>query len=44
LTIHPIAVDVVAQWQADPDAPDAAPWIVPTRPLSARLVEPPIRR
>jgi Calcineurin-like phosphoesterase len=43
LTIYPIAVDDVAtQWRADPDAPDEAPWIVPTEPLSARLVEPPI--
>ena len=43
LTIYPVAVDVVAtQWRADPDAPDDAPWIVPTQPLSARLVEPPI--
>jgi hypothetical protein len=44
LTIYPIAVDVVAtQWRADPDGPAEAPWIVPSQPLSARLVEPPIQ-
>jgi hypothetical protein len=43
LTIYPIAVDDVAtRWQANPDAPDEAPWIVPIEPLSARLAEPPI--
>jgi hypothetical protein len=43
LTVYPIAVDDVAtRWRADPDAPDDAPWIVPTEPLSARLAEPPI--
>ena len=43
LTIYPIAVDHVAtSWRADPEAPDEAPWIVPTEPLSARLAEPPI--
>jgi hypothetical protein len=43
LTIYPIAVDTIAtRWRADPDAPDEAPWIVPTQPLSARLAEPPI--
>jgi hypothetical protein len=43
LTIYPVAVDAVAtSWRADPDAPDEAPWIVPTEPLTARLVEPPI--
>ena len=43
LFIHPIAVDVVAtRWRADPDGPEDAPWIVPTQPLEARLVEAPI--
>jgi uncharacterized membrane protein SirB2 len=44
LTIYPVAVDKVGtRWRADPDAPDEAPWIVPTEPLSTRLAEPPIR-
>jgi hypothetical protein len=43
LTIYAVAVDTVAtKWRADPDAPEAAPWIVPTVPLSARLAEPPV--
>jgi hypothetical protein len=43
LTIYPIAVDHVAtRWRADPDAPDEAPWIVPTEPLTARTAEAPI--
>jgi hypothetical protein len=43
LTIYPVAVDTVARgWRANPDAPDEAPWIVPTEALTARLAEPPI--
>jgi hypothetical protein len=43
LTVYPVAVDRVAHgWRANPDAPDEAPWIEPTRPVPYRLAEPPI--
>jgi hypothetical protein len=44
LTIYPIAVDRVGRrWRAAPDAPSEKPWIEPTRPLTVRLAEKPIR-
>ncbi|MBD0292991.1 MAG: metallophosphoesterase, partial [Jiangellaceae bacterium] len=43
LTIYPIAVErVPRKWRTHPNAPDDAPWIVPTEPLSVRLAEPPV--
>jgi hypothetical protein len=42
LTCYPIALDRIARdWRANPDgAPDSS-WLVPAKPLRARLVEPP---
>jgi hypothetical protein len=44
LTIYPIAVDRVGRrWRAAPEAPAENPWIEPSRPLTVRLAEQPIR-
>ncbi|MGC9670299.1 metallophosphoesterase family protein [Planosporangium sp. 12N6] len=44
LTIYPIAVDRVGRrWRPAPDAPADRPWLEPTRPLTVRLAEEPIR-
>jgi hypothetical protein len=42
LTVYPIAVDRIARdWQANPDGAPDSPWLTPTKPLRARLAEPP---
>jgi hypothetical protein len=44
LTIYPIAVDRVGRrWRTAPHARADKPWIEPTRPLTVRLAEEPIR-
>nr|MDT0660132.1 metallophosphoesterase [Micromonospora sp. DSM 115978] len=43
LTVYPVAVDRIGRhWKINPDQSVDASWIVPERPLRARLAEPPI--
>lgn len=43
LTLYPVAIDRLGRhWRADPDAAPDAPWIAPTRPITTRLIEPPL--
>jgi hypothetical protein len=43
LTIYPIGIERICRsWRADPDAPEAAPWIDPVTPIQAHLIEDPI--
>lgn len=43
VTVYPVGIRRVGRrWRANPDAPAAAPWIVPEDPLTAELIEPPI--
>ncbi len=44
LTIYPVKLDrVCREWTANPDGAPADPWILPVRPLTPELIEPPIR-
>jgi hypothetical protein len=44
LTIYPIGLDSAGKrWRAAPNAPAHAPWIEPVKPLTPKLIEPPIR-
>jgi hypothetical protein len=43
LTIYPIKIPrVCRRWQADPDGAPGDPWLRPTQPLRAELIEAPI--
>jgi hypothetical protein len=44
LTLYPIGVDQVGrQWELRPDDAPHAPWFVPESPITAHLIEEPIR-
>jgi hypothetical protein len=44
LTIYPVKVDrVCREWTANPKGAPDAPWILPVRPLTPELIEPPIK-
>ncbi|WBB77907.1 metallophosphoesterase [Micromonospora sp. WMMD882] len=43
LTIYPVAVPKVSRrWRVNPDRSPTASWLVPERPLTPRLAEPPV--
>ena len=44
LTVYAIGIDKICRnWEADPEAADDASWLKPVEPLTARLIEEPIK-
>jgi hypothetical protein len=44
LTIFPVKVEKICrEWRPNPDGADTDPWLLPAQPLTAELIEPPIR-